>query len=136
MPTILLGQIANICWIIEKSKRVPEKHLLLLYWLHQSLCVNNKKPWNIFKEMGIPDDLTCFLRNLYAGQETTVRTRYGTMAGSKLGKEYIKAVYSHLAYLAYMQSASWETLGWRKHKLESRLSGEISIISDMQMTPP
>ena len=55
--------------------------------------------------------------------------------GSKLGKEYIKAVYCHLAYLTYMQSTSWETLGWVKHKLESRLPGEISITSDMQMTP-
>ena len=55
--------------------------------------------------------------------------------GSKLGKEYIKAVDCHLAYVAYMQSTSWETLGWKKHKLESRLLGEISITSDMQMTP-
>ena len=53
--------------------------------------------------------------------------------GSKLGKEYIKAVYCHPAYLTSMQSTSWETLGWRKHKLESRLPGEISITSDMQM---
>ena len=57
-------------------------------------------------------------------------------AGSKLGKEYIKAVYCHPAYLTYMQSTSYEMLGWTKHKLESRLSGEISITSDMQMTPP
>ena len=56
--------------------------------------------------------------------------------GSKLGKEYIKAVYCHPAYLTYMQSISCEMLGWRKHKLESRLQGEILIISDMQMTPP
>ena len=56
--------------------------------------------------------------------------------GSKSGKEYIKAVYCHPAYLTYMQSTSWETLGWKKHKLESRLPGEISITSDMQMTPP
>ena len=56
--------------------------------------------------------------------------------GSKLGKEYIKAVYCHPAYLTYMQCTSWETLGWMKHKLESRLLGEISITSDMQMTPP
>ena len=56
--------------------------------------------------------------------------------GSKLGKEYIKATYCHSAYLTYTQSTSWETLGWRKHKLESRLPGEISITSDMQMTPP
>ena len=55
---------------------------------------------------------------------------------SKLGKEYVKAVYCHPACLTSMQSTSLEMLGWRKHKLESRLSGEISIISDMQMTPP
>ena len=56
--------------------------------------------------------------------------------GSKSGKEYIKAVYCHPAYLTYMQSTSCEMLGWMKHKLESRLRGEISITSDMQMTPP
>ena len=56
--------------------------------------------------------------------------------GSKLGKEYIKAVYCHLAYLTYMQSTSCEMPDWMKHKLESRLPGEISIASDMQMTPP
>ena len=55
---------------------------------------------------------------------------------SKLGKEYVKAVYCHPAYLTYMQSTSWETLGWMKHKLESRLPREISITLDMQMTPP
>ena len=53
--------------------------------------------------------------------------------GSKYGKEYIKTVYCHPAYLTYMQSTTGETLGWKKHKLESRLPGEISIISDMQM---
>ena len=56
--------------------------------------------------------------------------------GSKQGKEYVKAVYCHPAYLTYMQSTSWEMLDRMKHKLESRLLGEISITSDMQMTPP
>ena len=56
--------------------------------------------------------------------------------GYKLGKEYVKAAYCHPAYLTYKQSTSREMLGWRKHKLESRLPGEISITSDMQMTPP
>ena len=90
--------------------------------------------------MGIPDHLTCLLRNLYAGQEATVRTGHGMeqleWTGSKLGKEYIKAVSCHPAYLTYMQSTSYEMPGWMKHKLESRLLGEISITSDMQMTPP
>ena len=56
--------------------------------------------------------------------------------GSKSGKEYVKAVYCHPAYLTYMQSTSWEMLGWMKHKLELRLLGEISIPLDKQMTPP
>ena len=56
--------------------------------------------------------------------------------GSNLGKEYVKAVYCHPAYLTYMQSTSWETLDWMKRKLEPRLPGEISITSDMQMAPP
>ena len=58
------------------------------------------------------------------------------MTGSKYEKEYVKAVYCHPAYLTCMQSTSWETLGWRKQKLEYRMLGEISITSDMQMTPP
>ena len=63
-----------------KSKRVPEKRLFLLYWLCQSLdCVDHNKLRKILKEMGIPDHLTCLLRNLYAGQEVTVRTGHGTM---------------------------------------------------------
>ena len=56
--------------------------------------------------------------------------------GSKMGKEYVKAVYCHPAYLTYMQSTSGKMPGWMKHKLESRLLGGITIISDMQMTPP
>ena len=56
--------------------------------------------------------------------------------GSKLGKDYVKAAYCHPAYLTYMHSTSCEMLGWIKHKLESRLLGEISITLDMQMTPP
>ena len=56
--------------------------------------------------------------------------------GSKYEKEYVKALYCHPAYLTYMQSTSWEMLGYKKHKLESRLPGEISITSDMQMIPP
>ena len=82
--------------------------------------------------MGIPDHLTCILRNLYAGQELNMEQK----TGSKSGKEYVKAVYCHSAYLTYiyMQSISCKMLGWMEHKLESRLLGEISITSDMQMT--
>ena len=62
-------------------------------------------------------------------------TGHGITESSKLGKKYIKAVYCHPAYLTYIQSTSWEMLGWRKHKLKSRLLGEMSITSDMQMKP-
>ena len=91
--------------------------------------------------MGIQDHVTCLLRNLYAGQEATIRTVHGTMDLFQIGKavcfEYtIYSAYCHPAYLIYVQSTSWETLGWKKHKLESGLPGEISITSDMQITPP
>ena len=92
--------------------------------------------WKILQEMGIPDHLTCLLRNLYAGQDATVITGHGTTDWFQTGEEYIMAVYCHPPYLTYTQSASCEMPGWMKHKLESRLLGEISITSDMQMTPP
>ena len=84
--------------------------------------------------MGIPDHLTCLLGNLYAGQEET-ELDMEQQSGSKSGKEYVKAVYCYHAYLTYMQITSCEMLGWMNHKLESRFLGEISITSDMQMTP-
>ena len=79
-----------------------------------STLLTTPKPWTVwfttnhgkFLEMGIPDHLTCLLRNLYASQEATVRTGHGTTDGSKSGKKYIKAVYCHHAYLTYMQSIS------------------------------
>ena len=84
--------------------------------------------------MGIPDHLTCLLRNLYAGQAATVKTGHGQQTGSKSGKEYVKAAYCYLVYLTSMQSILCEMLGWMKHKLESRLPAEISITSDMHHT--
>ena len=85
--------------------------------------------------MEIPDHLTCLLRNLYAGQEE-LELDMEQWTGSKLEKEYVKAVDNHPAYLTYMQSTLCEMVGWMKHKLESRLLGEISITSNMQVTPP
>ena len=92
--------------------------------------------WKILTEMAILDHLTCLLRNLYASQEATVELDMEQQTGSKSGKEYVKAVYCHPAYLTCIQSTSCEMPGWMKHKLKSRLSGEISITSDMQMTLP
>ena len=95
--------------------------------------MDNNKLWKILKEIGMPDHLTCFLRNLYAYQKATVRTGHGTIDWFQLGKEYVKAIYCHPAYLTYMQSISCEMPGWMKHKLKSRLLGEISQTSNMQM---
>ena len=127
-------QLANIHWIIEKAREFKKNiYFCFIDYAKAFDCVDHKL-WKILKEMGIPDHLICLLRNLYAGQEATeLNTEQQT--GSKLGKEYIKVVYCHTAYLTYMQSTSCEKLGWMKHKLESRLPGEISITSDMQMTP-
>jgi len=130
-------QIAKICWIIKKQensrKTSPSASLTTLKPL---TVVDHNKLWKMLKGMGILDYRTWLQRNLYASQETTVRTWHGEWTGSKLGKEHVKAVCCHSAYLTYMQSISCEILGWMKHKLKSRLPGEISITSDMQMIPP
>ena len=86
--------------------------------------------------MGIPDHLTCLLRNPYGGQETTVRSGHGTTDWFQIGKGVCKVVYCHPAYLNYMHDVACEMPGWMKHKLESRFLGEISITSDMQMISP
>ena len=99
-------------------------------------CVDHNKLWKIIQEMGRPDHLTCLLRNLYAGQETTVRTGHGTTDWFQIGKRVHQGCILSPCLFNLMQSTSRETLGWRKHKLESRLPGKISITSDMQMTPP
>ena len=91
--------------------------------------------WKILQEMEIPDHLTCLLRNLYAGQEATVSTGHGTMDWFQIRKGVRQGCILSSAYLTYMQSTSREMLCWKKHKLESRLSGEISLTSDMQVTP-
>ena len=130
-------QIANIHWIIEKAREFQNIiYFCFIDYTNTFDCVDHNKLWKILKKMEIPDHLTCLLRNLYADQEATVRTEQGTRDYSKSGKEYIKAVYCDPAYLTSLQSTSCEMLGWMKHKLESRLPGEISITSDMQMTPP
>ena len=129
-------QIANICWIIEKARKFQKNiYFCFIDYTKAVDCVESNKLWKILQEMGIPDHLTCVLRNLYSGQEATIRIRHGTTDWFLMGKEYVKAVYCHPAYLTYMQSTSCEMLGWMKHKLKTRLPGEISITSDMQVTP-
>ena len=114
--------------VICKWKSYPgsNKDTLLLHQLPKAfVCVDHNKLWKILKEMGIPDHLTCLLWNKYSGQETT-EPEIKQWTGSKLGKEYIKAVYCHSACLTCMQSTSCKMSGWMKHKQESRLSGRNS----------
>ena len=93
--------------------------------------------WQTLKEMGLPDYPTCLLRNLYTGQEATVRTRHGTTEWFQIGKGVYRqgCILPPSLFNLYAET-SCEMLGWMKHKLESRLPGEISATSDMQMTPP
>ena len=100
-------QIANIHWIMEKAREFQKNiYFCFIDYAKAFDCMNHNKLWKIVKEMGIPDHLTCLLRNLYTGQEAAVRTGCETKTYSKSGKEYFKAVYCHPAYLTYMQSTS------------------------------
>ena len=94
------------------------------------------KLWRILKEMGIADHLPCLLRKLYEGQEVTVRTGPRTTDWFQTGKEVVQSCTLSPAYITYKQSTSCQILGWIKDKVESRLPGEISITSGMQMTAP
>ena len=129
-------QIANIRWIIEKAREF-QKNIYFCFINYAKafvwITVNCGKTWKRWE----------YQTTWPASWEICMQVRMQQLeldmeqqTGSKSGKEYIKAVYCHSAYLTSMQSTSWETLDWKKHKLESRLPGEISVTSDMQMTPP
>ena len=98
------AQIASISWITEKAKEF-QKNICFIDYTKDFDCVDHNKMWKIL-EMGIPDHLTCLLRNLYAGQKAAVKTGHGTMTVSKLGKEYVKAVYCYPAYFTSVHSTS------------------------------
>ena len=92
--------------------------------------------WKILKEMGIPDHLTCLLRNLYAGQEAIVRTGHGKTDWVQIGKGVHQGCILSSCLFNFYAEYIMRNAGLEEHKLESRLPGEISITSDMQMTPP
>ena len=100
-------QIANIHWIIKKAREF-QKNIDFCFTDYAKAfdCVDYNELWKILKEMGMPDYLTCLLRNLYAGQEATVRTGHGTTDWFQIGKVVCQAVYCHPAYLTYMQNTS------------------------------
>ena len=128
----LTQKIANIHWIIKKAREFQKNiYFCFIDYAKAFDCVDHNKLWKILKEMGILDHLTCLLRNLYTGQEATVRTGHGTTDWFQIGKGVrqgcILSPYLFNLYAEYIM---------RNAGLESRLPVEISITSDMQMTPP
>ena len=124
-------EIANIRWIIQEAREFQKGVSFCFIDTLKPLTVWIKTDWKILEEMGIPDQFICLLRNLYAGQKPQLELDMEQWAGFKLGKECIKAVYCHPAYLTYMQSTSCEMPDWKTLKLESRLLQEMSATSDM-----
>ena len=100
-------QMANIRWIIEKAREFQKNiYFCFIDYAKDFDRVDHNKLWKILQQIGIPDHLTCLLRNLYAGQEATVRTGHGTTGWFQIGKGVRQAVYCHPAYFTSMQSAS------------------------------
>ena len=131
-------QTANIHCIIGKSREFQKNiYFCFIDYAKAFDCVDHNKLWKIQREMGIPDHLTCLLRNLYAGQEATVRTGHRTTDWFQLGKgvrqDCILSPCLFNLYSAVHHEKCWT--GWSTN-WESRLPGEISITSDMQRTPP
>ena len=123
--------IYNICWIIESSKRASTFASLttlkpVTVWITSNYGKFFKR-WEYQTTLPASEKRVCRSRS-------KLKPYMEELTGSKLGKEYLKAVYCHPLYLTYMQSTSCEMPEWTKHKLESRLLGEIGIISDTQMT--
>ena len=120
--TVLLGH--------KKARELQKTSTSFSLTTLKTLVCGSQKT-KILKEMGIPDHHTYFLRNLYEVKKQQLELDMKQQTSSKSGKEYIKAIYCHLAYLSYMQSTTCEMPDWMKHKLESRFQGEISITLDM-----
>ena len=128
-------QVTNSHWIIEKQGN-SRKNICFIDYTKAFDCVDHNKLWKILKEIGVLNHLTCFLRNLYAGQEATVRTGHGATDWFKIGIGVRQGcILSPCLFNLYTE---YIMLNARldEYKVESRLQGEISITSDMQMTPP
>ena len=127
----------KIHWIIKKRNRVPEKYLLLLYWLCQSLWLcRSQQTGKFFKRWEYQTTWPASWEICMQVKKQQLELDMEQQTGSKSGKEYAKAVYCHPAYLTSRQSTSCRMPGWMKYKLESRFLGEILVTSDIQMTPP
>ena len=128
------NQIANIRWIIKQAREFQKNIYFCFIDFIKSLC-ESQQTGKFFQRWEYQTTWPASWEICMQVKKQQLELDMEQQTGSKQGKEYVKAVYCHPVYLTCMQSASWETLGWKKHKLESRLPGEISITSDMQMTP-
>ena len=129
-------QIANICWITEKAREFQKNpYFCFIDYAKASDCVDETNGGKFLKRWEYHTTLLASWENCMEVKKQQLELDMEQLT-DKLGKEYIKAIYCHPAYLTSMQSTSCEILGWMKHKLELRLPGEISITLDMQMTPP
>ena len=130
-------QIAHICWIIIKTREFQKNiYFHFIDYANTFDSVDHNKLWKILQEMGIPDHLTCLLRNLYEDQEATVRAGYGTTDWFQIGKGVHQGCISPPFLFNLHADYIMRNPGLGKHRLESRLPVEISITSDMQMSPP
>ena len=129
-------QIANICWIIKKA-RESQKNMYFCFIDYAKAfdCVDHNKLWKILKEMGIPNHLTSLLRNLYAGQEATIKTGHGTTDWFQIGKGVRQSCILSPCIFNLHAEYIMRNAGLEEAQLQSRLPGEI-LTSDMQMTPP
>ena len=129
-------QIANIHWIIEKAREFQKNiYFCFIDYAKTFDCVDPNKLWKILQKMGIPDHLTSLLRNLYAGQEATVRTGHGTTDWFEIRKRVHQGYTLSSCLFDLYAEYLMRNVGLDEHKLELRLPGEISITSDMQMIP-
>ena len=128
-------QIANILWIIKKARKFRKSIYFCFIDYAKFFAVWITTNCGKFLEMGTSDHLTCLLRNLVQIKKQQLEPDMEKWTGSKLGKEYVKSVCCHLAYLIYVQSTLSEMPDWMKDKLESRMPGELLMTSDMQMIP-
>ena len=129
-------QIANIRCIIEKAREFQKNiYFCFIDYAKSFDCVDHNKPWKILKRWEYQTTWPASWEICMQVRKQQLELDMEQQSGSKLEKEYIRAVYCHCAYLTYMHNTPCEMPGWMKHKLESRLLGEIPITSDMQMTP-
>ena len=146
LPDILAGfrkgrgtreQIAHICWIIKKAREFQKNiYFCFIDYAKAFDCVDHNKLWKILKDMGIPDHLTCLLRNLYAGQEATVRTGHETIDCFQIEKGVLQGcILSPCLFNLYAEDIMRNT-GLEIAQAGVKMPGEISITSDMQMIPP